>query len=377
MFRNLKIVLLLAFLICFSGCKEEYDPSLKASIIDYLVVEGFINARGKTSIQLSRTQKLKEKGVIQNEAGATVRIEGDDGSGFLLAEKGDGLYASDSISLPQDHEYRLRIITAGSREYLSDFTPVKVTPGNEVEWKKDPDGVRFTVSTGDEKRETTYYQWVYQETWEIRSFKLSEFVVMPTRPYLTVKNRDPEEIPNLFLCWGRSRSSDVLIRSTLALSQDRVDKFPLVFIPNGSDKLAIRYSFFLQQYALTREAYEFFQLMRKNSQEMGSVFDPQPSLERGNIRCISDPSEPVIGYIVSAVPVEKRIFITSKEAGDWKSSLKCSEMMVSGHPDSLYQYFRNDINLITSGILNVVYNASTPICVDCRLRGNNVRPDFW
>lgn len=360
-----------------SGCKEAYDPSLQTGVLNYLVVEGFISGNGVTSIQLSRTQQLEEKGSIKSELKAILVIEGDNGNVYPLSENGNGFYSSAAFTLPSDRKYRLRIKTADGEEYLSEYTEIKNTPDNKIAWSREPDGVRVKVSTGDKNNMTKYYQWRYEETWEIRSFKPSEFEVHQTRPYTTVLPRNPGEIPLLLNCWGIERSPYVLIASTAGISSDFVDNFQLSFIPNGSDKLVIRYSMLLKQYALTREAYEFFLLMKKNTEKMGGFFDPQPSMERGNIKCISSPDKPVIGYIVAANAVEKRIFITSAEAGGWKSSRICEEKFTVAHRDTINTYFTDHNFLITGGELNSYYYRSTPVCVDCRLRGSSTKPSFW
>lgn len=375
MLRALKIATCIVLIL--SGCREPYDPFLETGVLNYLVVEGFISGNGSTSIRLSRTQQLTDKAIIKNELKANLLIEGDNGNSFPLSENGDGLYTSAAFVLQPDRQYRIRIKTSDGEEYLSEYTKVKNSPDNKITWSRDPDGLRVRVSTEDKTNQTKYYQWQYEETWEIRSFKPSEFVAQQTRPYVTVQARNPSQIPLLFNCWRTEGSPFVLIASTAGLSGDFVNKFNLSFIPNGSDKLVVRFSMLLKQYALSREAYDYFLLMRKNTETMGSLFDLQPSMERGNIKCISDPKKIALGFVVAANAVEKRIFLTPADVGGWKSSLICDEKAVVAHRDSINKYFTDDQYLITGGVLNVVYNRSTPICVDCRLRGNSTKPSFW
>jgi hypothetical protein len=41
--------------------------------------------------------------------------------------------------------------------------------------------------------------------------------------------------------------------------------------------MAVRYSINVRQYGLTKEAYNYWQIIQKSSQQSGSIFDPQPA----------------------------------------------------------------------------------------------------
>ncbi len=385
MYKGLRALVLFIALIQVTGCKEPYDPTLESGYKNYLIVEGFVNASGITSLHLSRSMKLDEKGIIKPEKGAALQIEGDDNTVYPLYHEVNGLYKSAVLDLAPGNKYRLRIKTASGSEYLSDYSSVRSSPDIQVSWSQQTNGLGIYVSTADPENQTKYYQWSYDETWEVRSFKRSFYGVRQTVPNLGVFERTPSGIEELFACWANARATNILTASTAALAEDRIDNYPLVFIPNGSDKLAVRYSILVKQYAIPREAYEFLELMRKNSEQMGSVFDPQPSAVRGNIYNVSDPEEPVIGFMVTASPVEKRIFITSAEAGDWRNTMECGEIYVPNVRDSLERFFRDDRNLIIDGPddpnssvpRKLGYFASVPRCLDCRLRGSTVKPSFW
>ena len=71
-------------LLIMGSCREPYTPGLPAAVTDLLVVDGFINSQGSTSIKLSRTNTLanankpptaesKATVYVQDEAGARYR----------------------------------------------------------------------------------------------------------------------------------------------------------------------------------------------------------------------------------------------------------------------------------------------------------------
>lgn len=386
MFRSLMIILVLAFLVHFPGCKVPYDPSLEAGVQDFLIVEGFINANGLTSVRLSKSIKLAETGFIKHENGAILQIEGDDNTVYPLMFKGNGLYQSDELTLSSDNIYRLRIKTAEGLEYLSDYSEVLNSPEVEVSWDQQDDGVRIYANTEDPSGQTKYYQWTYEEDWEVKSIRLSLFEVVSINPLVTIKERTLEDVQKVLTCWGHTNSTNILTFSTTALAEVKVSEFPLVFIPNGSDKLTVRYSILARQNAIPRDAYEFLELMKKNSEQMGSLFDPMPSNIKGNIHNVHNPEEPAVGYIYTANPSEKRIFIESAEAGNWQHSMMCLEKFVKRTDFfTLGELFREDMNSIADTLNQIEFNGSetkgwliypSP-CLDCRLRGGTVKPDFW
>jgi hypothetical protein len=133
---------------------------------------------------------------------------------------------------------------------------------------------------------------------------------------------------------------------------------------------------------LTKEAYEFWNILRKNTELTGSIFDPQPSQLPGNIVCVNAPGEKVIGYVCAGIQQLKRMFIRRGELTiGWPKedeSLLCVEYVTD--TTSMKDTLRSNMNLlpayfISPGLLIAVADKR---CVDCRLKGGtNVKPFFW
>lgn len=186
---------------------------------------------------------------------------------------------------------------------------------------------------------------------------------------------------SLFRCWQSYTSSHIIIGSSAKLSQDIIHLYPLIFIPDDSWKLQSKYSVVVKQRALSKGAYEYLENLKKNSEQLGSIFDPQPSTNIGNIHCVNDPQEIVLGYIYSSSSVEKRIFIQRFQIGNWRYRFSCQEISVLNNIDSLKDAFLNG-NIPTqeegaNGPVVSRYKGASSSCVDCRLRGTSERPDFW
>ena len=368
------------------SCREKYTPRIASPVTGYLVVEGIINSgSGPTNILLSRTNKVSADS-LQYENGAIVQVEGNDNSIYYLDDKGNGQYGSSQLNLNSARQYRLRIKTQEGKEYLSDFVAVKTTPPiDSVRWQYEDDGVHFFVNTHDPSNNSRYYYWKYEETWEFHSPYIStlrwDTIRTPEGPREYVASIDPD--PAIYTCWGTASSTSIIIGSSEKLSEDIINNHVLFQIPHGSVKLSVLYSALIKQYALTSDAYEFLQRMKKNTEQTGSVFDAQPSALKGNIHSTSDASEQVIGYVSVSAEETRRIFIKKVEVPGWGYNSGCSKDTLVN--DLVHEYWRvaAGMGLVpleayeqSGGVITTILVA-LPVCVDCTLSGTNKKPSFW
>ncbi|HTD41661.1 MAG TPA: DUF4249 domain-containing protein [Mucilaginibacter sp.] len=396
------------YLILISGvvtasCRKPYEPPVVAVNNNYLVVEGVINAGSdSTFIKLSRTVKISDKVAIKPESGAVLTIEGDQNTSYPLTETGNGNYASPGLNLGNTHKYRLRIKTVNNEQYLSDYVEVLNSPpidsvNYDVKGTLTTPGLNVYVNTHDPNNKVLYYRWDYQETWVIQSYYSSYFKSNGD----TVLGRDLIN-DNITDCWQSDTSSTILLGSTAKLSQDILSNYTIISIPSTSEKLGNKYSILVRQYALTSDAYNFYVNLKKNTEQLGSIFDAQPSELTGNIHCVTNPSEPVIGYISVGATSSQRIFATNRQLPTWRTdkpfyagchlafewpTFPCCYYNFGGENqvDEYINYNKGGHSnpLIPIDALSVPghpplgYTASTRNCVDCTVRGTNKRPAFW
>ena len=377
--RNYITTVILSILFFSLACKKPFIHDGITESPSLLVVEGVINTAGQTTIYLSRTLKLADKLKASSEIKAKVQVEGQNNTIFPLTETAAGTYSAPQMNLNPNQQYRLRIKTTSGKEYLSDLMTVRTTPAiDSVNWEKTTEGVKIYVNAHDSKNNTKYYQWDYQETWEIRSSAYSENIYKNG----VMVARDQNEMLALFTCYVTEKSTGLLIASTAKLSSDVVHRFPLVTIQNRAEKLDVRYSILTKQYAIGQEAFEYLSIMKRNSEQQGSIFDIQPSEINGNIKCISNPNEMVIGFMTISGIMEKRIFINYTQVPGWNFNMNCGTLTVPNRKDSLDAYFKDGKNLVTISNLGAsgkieTYNGSTANCLDCRLKGSSIKPAFW
>jgi hypothetical protein len=190
--------------------------------------------------------------------------------------------------------------------------------------------------------------------------------------------------PPIFTCWKYDSSKTIHIASSAKLEKDVIYRKPILFIPRMDERLGIRYSIQVTQYALDKQGYQFYEQMKKNTETIGTIFDPLPSSTGGNIHCISHPADMVIGYINTTTAQQVRIFIAEDQltGKGFNISSICESNEVANIHDSLRKYIPSawpyEAIFGSSGGGLIAYKISSENCVDCTLRGGkNVKPSFW
>jgi len=378
-FDRIHIICVLLF-VAAAQCRKPYTPTILVKGDKYLVVDGFINSSpgGVTTILLSRTKKLADTVVNIPEQGATVAIQSATGNRYALHETGaNGRYISDVLTLDNTGQYKIAITTAGNNQYQSDFVLVKQTPPiDSIVWRQDNKGINLYANTHDPLNNTRYYRWQYIQTWEYHSQLETIWGVENGVAYV----RTPEQ--QVHICYSTTPSSNILTGTSAALAQDRISDALLGSIAQNDSTLNYRSSFLVQQYALTPAAYFYWQIIKKNSEDLGSLFDLQPSQLEGNIHSITNAVEPVVGYMSVTNLQEKRIFINNADLQNWQlaaGTYNCTvvdvpqnttNFLIVDYPDTSYApwYY------VSMGPLKL----AKKVCVDCTLSGGvNVKPSYW
>ena len=378
-------LLFLAIALLTAGCKEKFISPAPTVVTGYLVIEGVVNnGGGQTNIRLSRTTKLTDTAKIY-ENGAFLELEDNRNNKIPFSENGNGNYSVENLQLDTSLRYRLNISTANNENYQSDFVAVNNNPPiDSINWIQDNNGVQLYVNTNDPKNSTHYYQWEYNEAWEIHSgyYSLLKWAtkIGPDNTQLaTVAYRDSSDA-QIFVCYQYNPSNRIIVGTSAKLAQDIIH-LPLTQIPTNDRKIGVLYSILVRQYSWSKQGYEFLERMKKNTETIGSIFDPQPSELNSNFHCISNQLQPVIGFLNICSVKEKRIFIKNRDLLNWDYRAPCSDQIIYNISDSIklsafgtfpVQPVKEDPfgNIIT-------FNIASPLCVDCRLSGTNIKPPYW
>ena len=383
-----KLALAGCLALLLSNCIDRYIPEAISSKTNYLVIDGFINSNGITTINLSRTYDISASTAAPKEAKATVYIEEENGARNDLRETSQGTYSSNNLTLNPIKRYRLHINTATGKEYVSNFSPVKTTPPiDNITWQAVNTGLNIYVNSHDDTNATQYYQWDYEETWEITP---------PYTPNVEYKNGRIQDIvtPYPRLCWGNAKSTDIKISSTTRLSQDIVSNFLLRSFATTASQLNTTYSILVRQYAQTADEYMYWELVKKNTENIGTLFNPLLAQVTVNVHCLDDETELALAFVGVHSVIEKRIFIRQSElARTWfvrtgyESCLPPDTVFLfkSIPPPPIAQILGGSfggpnylpIEPVYDRGFVIGYLAKTRDCIDCRTRGTSVKPSFW
>lgn len=381
----LRLWLLVSAGLAIGGCIDRYVPDVPAAAQTNLVVDGFINPRGSSVIKLSRTFSVNTKNTAPAETRAQMAIVDDAGRRYPLAENPAGTYTASSQMLDPARQYQLRFTTAQGREYASDPTPVVLTPAiDTLTWQLTPvEGAQIFLSTRGAAGTSPYYRWEYAETYQFTSAFESTIEYDARRNFVRPRG------PSIYRCWRTEVSTAILQGSTTQLSQNSLVDFPLLrLLPD--QKIRLGYSVLVRQVGQTQAEYDYWERLRKSTENLGTVNDPLPGRVVGNVHALADAAEPVLGYVGAHSVAEKRLFIDGASFPTPRPGsvlfdpayATCVGTVQSLNILLALPQFKQGLTIPIKPSVSLSGDTvgatfSTPNCVDCRLRGTNVKPSFW
>jgi hypothetical protein len=385
--------LLLLFLLFVLGCQEVFEAPEKIGSEGILVVEGIIDSGlGSSTLSLSRTGSLSSRSTFKEE-GASVSLVNSSGETYRLKEKTPGKYEIDSPDLPAGSIFFLKIEIKNGQEYLSDSLMVIETPEiDSVYWHREENGVLIDLATSNSLQNSSKnYLWKYTQTWEAfaeyrRYLEIQQNVSTTGRRRYEVaylqKDGKPFFDSTMYYCWQQEFSNQLLINNTRRQQENRLRQ-PIAFVENTSAKFKTLWSIEVEQVSISNKAYDFFELMKKNTELTGSIFDPQPAILYGNIHSVNNPEELVIGFAVLSPVKKKRIFIKRSDLTGWNPFTACDPQLFSNSSDVIRDQVLNSFlpAYVPSDAAPFpqvpVFVADLAPCVNCRINGFNGKPDFW
>ena len=371
-----------------ASCVYDYEPkeiSTKAAENSIVVIDGDIAVGSITTVSVNITQPLINEDETVLPLGASVWVEEEGGTIYSGVEKEDeaNVFEINTTSLSLQGRYRLGVSIPDRGEYLSEFREVLITPPIDSITKAiTPDNLTAYVEVTTHKENTgaadtsrLYCKWTYEENWE------SPSVYAPSiewnKKFQMVVELSEEEKGERHFCFSESVSSEVLIGSTEKLSENLIYKHIIAKIPNNDSRAKALYSIKVRQQSLEKDAYEYWEVMRRNSSNIGGLFSSQPTEIAGNIKNVSNPGEHVIGYVNVATEQTCRVFIDWGETDFYKSGC-----VMTKPPQG--QDFVMIMNSYVSSGSRLVFRTddgalwgSTVECVDCRSYSNGARPEWW
>ena len=380
--KKMRIIGALGLLLwAIASCVYPYEAEVLDDSEQWLVVEGDIIANDITTVKLSKTNLL-DLAYYPPVERALVYVEDERQGRYPAVETAPGQYEAQTQSLDLSLRYRLYIELAGQKKYASDYVTVSVSPPvDSIGYVVNPTqtAIDIHVSTHDPQGKSRYYKWDYIENWEIHSSMASPLMYDEARGIIVER---PIE-KNLYYCWTQQSSTGINLGSTVRLQEDIVDRNTVLTIWDHDHRTQALYAVKMSQKVLTVEAYTYWEQLRKNSEDIGGIFSPQPSDFRGNIYSLDNPDERVLGYIsASTLSYSERLFIPGGILArpvitcDWRLSFPVGHEYAADEMAGLHKYGYNPVDYVfEDGIRFTRWWAAA--CTDCRVYGTKDKPSWW
>jgi len=291
--------LITTLLLFLSACLDpiQFDePELNDNS---LIVDGvFTTGKQVHSLRLSRPSALSS-GVIFPVENAEVSLFDESGNQFLYRSRGDGLYQL-AEATPQGEvgkAYHIEIELIDGKRYQS--KPQIMPPlvkADSVYFKFEPEETLTTDGTIIKKTVLNVFidtplpptegsiqlKWLVDEV-----YSFTEISCGPLDPVLTCFFHQVTDIQS------------ILIQSSEGTNATRFDKRKLVTKRNLVDagmEFRGKHYFSVNQFSITKEAFDYWENLRQVTQVAGTIFDPPPAKVRGNVFNVEKPDEIVLGF---------------------------------------------------------------------------------
>ena len=369
----MKNIIYIFLVVLFMGCIEEYVPKGIHEENNLLIVDGIIS-EGESVIKLTRSVGLN--GNVSNiklVMNAQLHVESTDGTIYpfkLNSSYGD--YSANIEEFKPGEKYRL-IIKLEGLEYQSDYLePMKTPAVDTVYVQKDNDiDASVRVSAHGTADNSKYYRWTYNEIWEIQSrIKVLAIFVngVPTMVYEEDGIRDEGRY-----CWVYNRYMGYSVATSEDLTENRIVGKKLLETSIEDERFSQLYYIDVKQNSIRKATYDYITNIEKNIEEIGSIFGPMPSEMKGNITCVTNPDNPVIGYIDVSTTTRKSLFLPYPNDIYEEGLMIICKLEEVTHISGSYGMvsFRKDPD-------GIFYTVAPLKCMDCRYNGGTkVKPPFW
>ncbi|WP_247233590.1 DUF4249 domain-containing protein [Telluribacter sp. SYSU D00476] len=319
------LFLLVAYL---SGCVEEVRVPIRTTE-PQLVVEGRItSARGPYTVRLSRSGNYNSPGSYEGSAITDARVQilettTDRRVDLLPVDEQPGLYQSqDSTFVARaGQSYRVRIELPDGKVFVSEpetmpepvpvesltarFTSISARPNDT------PFGYEIYLNTQDQPGQRNYYRWTARSVIRRESIGVRDFGGNYNHKFCWTPVFD-----NMISIYADTYSDGQPVR------EQYVYRSPVYIV--GKHFVEV------QQYSLTREAYQYWRRFNEQRQRIGTIFDPIPSPVYGNVYNAADPTERALGVFEVAGVSQKRLVVPGDTISDAYLKIQTFRYVIPG-----------------------------------------------
>lgn len=340
-FTRLKIKWLMAFMV-LSACVERIDFDVPPAEFQ-TVVEGVItDSPGPYTVNLSQALKINAdssyRTPIQN---AKIKLYDDEGNTEDFTEASPGVYITGGLMQGAvGHAYHIRIETVDGKIFESE--PDKINPVGNVEdiryefearTRQEPFGevradvFNIYVDANAGTEEENYIRWRMTGTYQVITHP--ELHYTDTPPYTPYKNPFPcsgyvllsgpagsggtlerREDCTCCTCWVKQYESVPQLSDMQLVSGSEFKNVKVGEVPITNATFYEKYMVEVEQMSLSRNAFEFFKLIRQQKERASSLFQPPSGEIKGNIKAANS-NDAVIGLFYATTIRKRTEFISA------------------------------------------------------------------
>ncbi len=376
------------------SCIYPFEPDIP-QLTETVVIEGDIRVGSISRFNVSYMQELGSKDPVKKASGRAY-VEDDQGQTYEGGFANGGYYVDLTDASP-DRKYRLHVIVTRYdskkiayyvRQYESDFlTPLPAPVIDSVSFIESENREKVDVCLSFSSTEgNKYFKWDYIEDWEYHAPMQCRVEYIPPEPSLV---RDPNDNGQIvdkevdtYWCWNHKESTENNLVSVMELTSDKVVEHKFLTINYTDLRIQQLYRMTVELDAISADGYAYWKNLQEISDYHGSLDTPNPSQIAGNIHCIDDESEFVIGYINASIVATAHGYYNGEASRIYKD--KNEYTIEEGvQEEDWYKMFQK-------GLLPVEYKESflsaepsgwtwaSKRCTDCRASGGTKnKPADW
>ncbi len=303
--------LLLAGLI--TACEDVYYPDID-KVDDVVVVDArIVKGLDDNYISLKFTQGFNvESASYPPVSGGQVELIDDEGNEYKLPEKETGKFLV-NVELHEGRQYKLRIDLA-DQVFESEFENVPEPPVLDTVYGIAEEHVYEVGGSNDagdfrKVRGVQLYTDI-SPTSETENYRFSGYGVMQY-----IWNKSTELMDTVYYYWQKSDVGGIfnLAAPPEYSSSKNIIKHPLYFFNKSvymeEDHYMAGWILELYQYAISEDSYNYYKDLNAQLDADGRIFDPVYVQARGNLKCLNNPDQIILGNFEISSMTEHRYFI--------------------------------------------------------------------
>ncbi len=328
-------------MIALSACVSPID--FNAPPANYqIIIEGMISDDpGPYTVKVSRSMDLDTDTLVINYVQhATIKLFDDNGNVETLKEVESGTYQTAGLIQGQiGHSYYIQIQTLEGRIYESE--PDRINPGGEVEniryefegrtvktayGQLPADVFNVYIDAHAVTGDNNYARWRYtgrhklvtnpeERTVWSEGFRLK--APPPCSGYVVGPGTGGGNLVRVgectcCTCWISQNESAPVLSDRQFASGNEFRNIKVGEVPVDNNTFAYRYMVQVDQFSLSKNAFEFFNLVRAQKEKASSIFQPPFGELKGNVKGVNN-DQPVVGIFWATSVRHKVIFLDKSD----------------------------------------------------------------